>query len=69
VAPEVPADRVEILRKAYAETLADPELLADAKKLQLDIRPKTGAQLANLVKKVAEIPKPTLEKTAKILGW
>ncbi|MEA2993138.1 MAG: hypothetical protein QOD40_2058 [Alphaproteobacteria bacterium] len=69
VAPEVPADRVEILRKAYAETLADPELLADAKKLQLDIRPKTGAQLASLVKKAAEIPKPTLEKTAKILGW
>jgi tripartite-type tricarboxylate transporter receptor subunit TctC len=69
VAPEVPADRVEILRNAYAKVLADPDLLADAKRLQLDIRPKTGAELATLVKKAAETPKPTLEKTAKILGW
>jgi tripartite-type tricarboxylate transporter receptor subunit TctC len=69
VAPEVPADRIEILRNAYARVLADPDLLADAKRLQLDIRPKTGAQLASMVKKAAETPKATLEKTAKILGW
>ncbi len=69
LAPEVPPERVEILRKAYAETLADPELLADARKLQLDIRPKTGAQIAALVKKAAETPKPVLDKIAKILGW
>src|SRR5687767_10282142 len=42
VAPEVPADRLEILRSAYAKALADPDLLADAKKQKLDIRPKTG---------------------------
>jgi tripartite-type tricarboxylate transporter receptor subunit TctC len=69
VAPEVPADRLEILRNAYAKALADPELLADAKKLKLDIRPRTGAEIAAMVKKAAETPKATLEKTAKILGW
>ena len=69
VAPEVPAERLEILRNAYAKALADPELLADAKKQKLDIRPKTGAEIAALVKKAAETPKSTLEKTAKILGW
>ena len=69
VAPEVPAERVEILRTAYAKALADPELLAEARKIQLDIRPRTGAELAALVKKAAETPKATLERTAKILGW
>ena len=69
VAPEVPADRLEILRNAYAKALADPDLLADAKKQKLDIRPKTGAEIAALVKKAAETPRATLERTAKILGW
>jgi tripartite-type tricarboxylate transporter receptor subunit TctC len=69
LAPEVPAERVEILRKAYAETMADPELQAEARKMQLEIRAKTGAQLEALVKQAAEIPKPVLEKTQKILGW
>jgi tripartite-type tricarboxylate transporter receptor subunit TctC len=69
LAPEVPAERVEILRKAYAETLADPDLKAEAGKMQLEIRAKSGAQLEALVHQAAEIPKPVLEKTAKILGW
>jgi tripartite-type tricarboxylate transporter receptor subunit TctC len=69
VAPEVPAERVEILRTAFAKTLADPALLADAKKVQLDIRPKTGEALAALVKEAGAVPKPTLEKIQKILGW
>jgi len=69
VAPEVPADRVEILRTAYAKALADPELLADAKKLKLEIRPRTGAEIAAMVEQAAQTPKATLEKTAKILGW
>jgi len=69
LAPEVPPDRVAVLREAYAKTLADPELLADAKKLDLDIRPKSGAELAALVKKATKTPKLTLQKTAKILSW
>jgi tripartite-type tricarboxylate transporter receptor subunit TctC len=69
LAPDVPADRVQILRKAYAEAVADPGLQAEAKKMQLEIRAKTGAQLEALVHKAAETPKPVLEKTAKILGW
>jgi tripartite-type tricarboxylate transporter receptor subunit TctC len=69
LAPEVPPERVEILRKAYAETLADPDLQADARKMQLEIRAKSGAQLEALVQQAAQIPKPVLEKTAKILGW
>jgi tripartite-type tricarboxylate transporter receptor subunit TctC len=69
VAPEVPADRVEILRKAYEQALKDPELIAEAAKQSLEIRPKTGEELAAMVKKAAAIPQPILDKTAKILEW
>ena len=69
VAPEVPADRLEMLRKAYAASLKDPELLADAKKQMLEIRPKTAAELDALVKKAAAVPQPVLDQTAKILEW
>ena len=69
VAPEVPADRLELLRKAYASALADPDLLADAKKQNLNIHLKTGDDIAALVKQAGEIHKPVLERTAKILGW
>ena len=37
VPPATPKDRVETLRKAFADTLKDPEFLADAKKSKLDI--------------------------------
>ena len=35
--PEVPAERAAALRKAFADTFRDPEFVAEAKKLQLDI--------------------------------
>lgn len=69
MAPGVPKDRVEAMRAAYAAALKDPALLAEAKKEQLEIRPKTGEQLAALVEEAAKIPQPVLAKTKKILGW
>jgi tripartite-type tricarboxylate transporter receptor subunit TctC len=69
VSPEVPTNRVEALRQAYAATLKDPEFLAEVKKLNMELRPQTGAQVSVLAKRVTETPKAVLERTAKILGW
>ena len=43
--PGVPADRVAILRQAFAATLADPAFLADAQRIGLDVDPLSGAEL------------------------
>jgi tripartite-type tricarboxylate transporter receptor subunit TctC len=48
--PGVPADRVEILRKAYAAVFKDPAFLADAEKARVEVLPVTGERLASLVK-------------------
>ncbi|MPZ40575.1 MAG: hypothetical protein GEU95_21500 [Rhizobiales bacterium] len=39
---EVPADRVALLRQSYLAMLKDPETLADAKRLGIDVDPVSG---------------------------
>src|SRR5262245_51596057 len=68
VAPDVPAERIETLRKAYTATLQDSEFLAAAAKQRLLIRPKTWEEVTALVREAAAVPKPVLEETARILG-
>jgi tripartite-type tricarboxylate transporter receptor subunit TctC len=56
VAPGTPKDRLTILRKALAETLKDPELLAEAKKSKLVITPVSGEKTAKLVDEILSMP-------------
>src|SRR5262249_48230786 len=51
-APGVPADRLAALRAAYAQTLKDPDFLAEAEKAHMEIRPQSGEQLAKLTAQV-----------------
>lgn len=69
LAPEVPADRIALLRKAFDQMAADKEFLAEADKLKMMIRPRNGTQLEKIVKDVAATPKPILQRTAEILEW
>jgi hypothetical protein len=48
--PGTPKDRVQILRKAFADTMADAEFLAEAKKSNLDISPLSGEDVENIFK-------------------
>ncbi len=47
--PGVPADRVEALRKIFLETIADPELQADARKMNIEAVPTSGAELQQVI--------------------
>jgi tripartite-type tricarboxylate transporter receptor subunit TctC len=58
----VPADRVAILRRAMADMLADPEFLAAAERIRMDIFPATGEQVEASVAKVFATPEPVLER-------
>ena len=44
LAPGTPKSRVQLLRRAFADTLKDPELLAEAKKASLDIQYVSGEE-------------------------
>ena len=65
--PGVPAERVKILRVAYTKALTDPELLAEAKKKNLEIDPTSGEELEALAKEVTAQPAEIIERMRKLL--
>jgi tripartite-type tricarboxylate transporter receptor subunit TctC len=67
VPPGTPKERVEMLRKGFAETLKDPELLAEAKKANLEINPLDGAELERRVKEIFSLDPSLVEKLKQIL--
>ena len=54
--PNLPADRVAVLRTAFMDTMTDKDFLAEADKLQLEINPVSGADVEKLVKEVYATP-------------
>lgn len=60
-APGVPEDRLRILRQAFDETMKSEEMVADAKRRNLDLNPKSGEDLDQLFAK-AGTPTPEIIK-------
>ena len=60
--PNVPAPRVETLRRAFDATMKNPDYLAEADKLRIDIDPLTGEQVAALVEQVSRTAPETVAK-------
>ena len=67
VPPGTPKDRVQILRKAFMDTMKDPEFLAEAKKATLDINPVDGAELEQNVKDIFKLDPSLIAKLKEIL--
>jgi tripartite-type tricarboxylate transporter receptor subunit TctC len=66
--PEVPKDRVVMLRKAYLAMLKDKETLADAKKIGIDIEPVTGEAILGMLKGVYATPAAIVDKVRELAG-
>ncbi len=66
--PGTPADRVKILRDAYAKAIKDPELLAEAEKRAWDVDLVTGEELEARSKEVIAQPKEVIERMKWVLG-
>jgi tripartite-type tricarboxylate transporter receptor subunit TctC len=54
--PNVPADRVNAIRRAFDATMKDKEYLAEADKLKLEIDPMSGEELARTLQEIAKTP-------------
>jgi tripartite-type tricarboxylate transporter receptor subunit TctC len=66
--PGIPEERLRALRAAFDATMKDKDFLAEAQKLDLEVRPVSGAEIddlvANLAKTPAEIRKLAAEASA-----
>jgi tripartite-type tricarboxylate transporter receptor subunit TctC len=60
--PGTPANRVAILRAAYEKATKDPEMLAEAKKMRIDITPLAGEKLQSIAKEVMNQPPEVVEQ-------
>ncbi|MGE5539015.1 MAG: Bug family tripartite tricarboxylate transporter substrate binding protein [Gemmatimonas sp.] len=66
--PEMPVDRTALLRKAFDDSMKDPDLLADAKKVQVDIEPMNAEQSAKMVQQLFETPAAVVAKLQAALA-
>ena len=66
--PGVATDRVAALRKAFMDTMADKDFLAEAEKAQMEITPVPGDQIDQLVKEVYATPPDIAQKAAAIIA-
>ena len=66
--PGTPADRVAALRAALQATLADPEFQAEAKKVNMELRPLPADAIPPLVEAVLKTPEPVLVRARALLG-
>jgi tripartite-type tricarboxylate transporter receptor subunit TctC len=66
--PGTPAERVAMLRKAFTDALQDPEFLADAARMKLEINPVPGEAVQDIVKEVYKTPKSVTAKVAEMIN-
>jgi tripartite-type tricarboxylate transporter receptor subunit TctC len=65
--PELPAERLKMLRDAFNATMADTEFRADAAKSKLELEPEDGEHLAALIAKIYATPKPIVDRITGLI--
>ena len=66
--PDLPAERAQALRKAFDDTMKDPEFLAEAKQRLLDVNPMSGADIGKLVGELYRTPPEIVVATKAVIA-
>lgn len=62
--PDLPRDRMDSLRTAFMATMADSEFVAEAQKMDLDISPLPGDQVAVLIQRFFGYSQSVVDRAA-----
>jgi tripartite-type tricarboxylate transporter receptor subunit TctC len=65
--PGTSRDRVQLLRRAFLQTMKDPEFLADAQKAKLEVEPVSGEELENKIGRLAKLKPSMISRLKDIL--
>lgn len=65
--PNVPSERVALLRSAFQAMISDPEFRADAEKLRLPLAPKSGEEMQHVVNDMFDISPEALAKLRELI--
>jgi tripartite-type tricarboxylate transporter receptor subunit TctC len=66
--PNVPTDRVSELRRAFAETMRDPQFIAEAAKMDFEIDPIQGAAMDAIVHRIAGYDAAAVKRAQELGG-
>jgi tripartite-type tricarboxylate transporter receptor subunit TctC len=66
--PGLPAERLKILRDAYAKTMNDEQFRAEVKKRNYEFDPVDGEELQKLAKELTSQPPEVIDRLKKVLG-
>lgn len=67
--PKTPDAIVRAMRDAFAKAVKDPELLAEAKKAQMDIQLTSGDEAVKILSEVLQQPKDIVEEFSKYIKF
>lgn len=67
LSPGTPKERVQLLRKAFMDTMKDREYVADAKKSRLDIDPLTGEEVERIVAGLFKLSPSVVARIKEVL--
>ena len=65
--PDMPPAVTKVVRNAFAATMKDPEFIADAKKMKLDVHPEDGAKLEALIRHIYATPKNIVDQVSALI--
>ena len=66
--PNIPADRLKLLREAFDKIMKDPTYLAEAEKRKLEIDAESGAELETSAREVIAASPEVVQRMQKLLG-
>jgi hypothetical protein len=66
--PETPPDRKSALLSAFDGTVSDPDFLAEAQKLNFDVRPVSAAKIDALLADVYTTPEDVIDRAKNALS-
>jgi tripartite-type tricarboxylate transporter receptor subunit TctC len=66
--PGIPADRVKALRDAFQAMVKDAEFVADLRRMNVDLEPLPGEQVAQLIARTLSVPAAVRERARLAFG-
>jgi tripartite-type tricarboxylate transporter receptor subunit TctC len=64
--PDVPKERISILRRAFDATMKDPVFLADAEKIQIEVDPVSGEMMQQVVARIATFDRSVIDRAIEL---
>ena len=65
--PDLPADRLKLLRDAFNATMQDADFVSDAKRSKLELEPEDGEHLAALIRKIYATPRAIIDRVGNLI--